>query len=385
MKRLSCVALIIMAVFLMSVMLRGVSAQEGQQQYVDSTGMAAIINNDMPAARDRAIEDARRKAVEQVVGTMVDSETLVQNFQLVNDRIYSQTTGFICGDKVTNESHDSNTYTVTIHACVKEGNLENDLLAIGICLRRIGNPRTMLMIAEQNMGEDIHGWWQQGSNLGIVEQKIMEAFNDKGFQLIDPMVAQGKIRAVRAVGGEPDPSYAVQVGKAFDAEYVVIGKALVTCKAKDQYGFFNCYANITTRIVKVDNGRIFGTGSAAGKQAHIEANESGVRALQKAADELSPKLIKAVTTRCEKETGGGNEYKIIISNATSLAKLRPFIEALNTVRGVSSVTRRGFGNGQAELEVMCKCRAEDLADEIEDKTGATVTGQSANTLNVRLK
>ena len=42
-----------------------------------------------------AERDALRTAVEKAVGTMVDSQTLVQNNQLVNDEIYTHSKGYI--------------------------------------------------------------------------------------------------------------------------------------------------------------------------------------------------------------------------------------------------------------------------------------------------
>jgi len=371
---------------LMAVILTAGAFGQGETKYVDATGMAGIVNNDLGMARDRALEDARRKAVESVIGVMVDSETLVENFQLVNDRIYSQSAGFICGEKITNERQDQYNYFVTINACVQLGNLEDNLLAIGICLRRIGDPRTMLMIAEQNVGERVHGWWEQGSDLSIVETKIMEEFGTKGFQLIDPTVASGNISVAKAIRGEPDPNDAVQVGKAYDAEYVVIGKALATCKPIDQYGFYNCYANITARIVKVDNGKIIGTATGNGKMAHIEEHESGVKAIQKAAAMVAPALIKAVTQRCEKETsGGGNEVSVQLSNVTSFSKLRAFMTACENIRGVNGVTQRQFRSPNAVVEIKYKGRAEDLAAALEDATGVSITDVTQNLIKARLK
>ncbi len=382
MKKLACAALVAALVITVAP-----SAQaDNGQKYVDAQGIAAIIDNDVGAARDRALEDARRKAVEKVVGVMVDSETLVENFQLVSDKVYSQSAGYICGEEIKNERQDEYNYYVTIHACVAQGNLEDNLLAIGICLRRLENPRTMLMIAEQNVGQNhYHGWWDRGSDLSLVEQKLMEAFNEKGFPLIDPNVASGNIRVTKAISGEPDPNDAVKVGKSFNAEYVVAGKATATCRGKDQYGFYSCYANITTRIVKVDNGRIFGSASARGKSAHIDQHESGVRALKKAAEEVAPALIKKVTLRCEKETTGGNEFKLTLSGVGSVSDLRSFIENVEGIRGVENVSRRTYGDGKAVVEVKYKGRAGDLAQQIESKTDGKVTGFTANTLKVQLK
>ncbi|MBK8013615.1 MAG: hypothetical protein IPK13_19965 [Deltaproteobacteria bacterium] len=57
---------------------------------VEVEGVAAIVKDDVAVARDRALDDARRKAVEQVVGTVVSSETLSENFQIVEDRIFAR-------------------------------------------------------------------------------------------------------------------------------------------------------------------------------------------------------------------------------------------------------------------------------------------------------
>ena len=44
-------------------------------------------------ARDEAVKRALRRAVEEGVGTLIDSESLAQNFQLLNDEVYSQVKG----------------------------------------------------------------------------------------------------------------------------------------------------------------------------------------------------------------------------------------------------------------------------------------------------
>ena len=45
--------------------------------------------------RESALRDARRVAVEQVVGTFVDSRTLVENSMVALDNIYTKSQGFV--------------------------------------------------------------------------------------------------------------------------------------------------------------------------------------------------------------------------------------------------------------------------------------------------
>ena len=94
-------------------------------------GVGVIVADNTAQARDQAIQDALRLAVEQAAGTMVSSETLVQNYEVLRDQVYSQSQGYIRHYEVTNETTEGNLYRVTIQAAVAMGNLKNDLAALG--------------------------------------------------------------------------------------------------------------------------------------------------------------------------------------------------------------------------------------------------------------
>ena len=112
-------------------------------------GVGVIIDENTAQARDQAIQDALRLVVEQAAGTMVSSETLVQNYEVLRDQIYSQSQGYIQHYEVTNETTEGNLYRVTIQAAVAKGNLKNDLAALGLLMARKNMPRVMIMVAEQ--------------------------------------------------------------------------------------------------------------------------------------------------------------------------------------------------------------------------------------------
>jgi len=66
-------------------------ALTGQAQQANQTvmakGIATVFAEDKALARDQAINDALRKAVEQTLGTFVQASTLVQNNMVVEDNI----------------------------------------------------------------------------------------------------------------------------------------------------------------------------------------------------------------------------------------------------------------------------------------------------------
>ncbi|MEJ2096483.1 MAG: hypothetical protein P8Y38_04940, partial [Deltaproteobacteria bacterium] len=56
-------------------------------------GVGVIVDNNTAQAKDQAVQDALRLAVEQAAGIMVASETLVQNYEVLRDQIYSKSQG----------------------------------------------------------------------------------------------------------------------------------------------------------------------------------------------------------------------------------------------------------------------------------------------------
>ena len=62
--------------------------------------------------RESALRDARRLAVEQVVGTFVDSRTLTNNFMVELDKIYTKSSGFVGKIDVLSEGFSNGVYKV---------------------------------------------------------------------------------------------------------------------------------------------------------------------------------------------------------------------------------------------------------------------------------
>lgn len=78
-----------------------------------------------------ATKAALRSAVEQVVGTMVDATTLVENDKLIEDEILTCSAGMIASSKAIGEPKKSpdGIYTVKVKASVKKSQLQEKLRA----------------------------------------------------------------------------------------------------------------------------------------------------------------------------------------------------------------------------------------------------------------
>ncbi len=87
--------------------------------------------------RDRAVEDAKRTAVEQVVGVYLTSQSQVKNFVLHDDTIISETAGFIKSYQVI-----SCTRANGLETCRLAAEVEGDENKIATLLRRLLGKKT---------------------------------------------------------------------------------------------------------------------------------------------------------------------------------------------------------------------------------------------------
>ena len=106
------------------------------QDKVRAVGMATIYDNAIDIARDKALENAQRNAVEEKVGVMITSVTEVENFQVKMDQILSESKGFINSYEIISEGKAGNNYEVRIEADVGTGRLRDRMAAIDLIMAR---------------------------------------------------------------------------------------------------------------------------------------------------------------------------------------------------------------------------------------------------------
>lgn len=350
-------------------------------QTVTAEGMAGV-QGDPAIARDNAIQDALRKAVEQAVGTMVSSETLVENFQVVRDNIYNKSQGYVKEYKIVKESPGKDLYTVTIMATVSTDNLKNDLGALGLLIARAGKPRTLFMIAEQNVGQEILlYWWSywgkggaafagQSVEMAVSETVLKEEFLNRGFNVIDISAVTGKFEISNAYRvADLTDTGAREIGRKMGAEIIIKGKALAKEGPRTAGSSVGSYlADITLTAVRVDNGQVLASvrGNAAAR--HVAQHVGGNQAIENASRQVADKLVEQITAKWTAEMSGGQLIQLTIRGLSGMKDLVKIKEFLKTkVRGVQNVIQRSFDRGEAVLEVDAKSTAQQIGDELASK------------------
>lgn len=373
-------------------------AQESQT--VTTEGVAAIVDGNKAIARDQALQDAQRKAIEEAIGTMISSETAVQNFQLLSDKIFSQSQGYIKSYKVVSDgAADATLYKVTIQATVATEGLKNDLGALGLLMQRVEKPRVLFMIAEQNIGQEFYVFWWWGKSeykgqhfdMAASETALKEEFLAKGFNVVDSSIATGKIEVSNAYKiADLTDTGALSIGRQLGAEVVIKGKSLAKEGPRTGGSSVGSYvADITASALRVDNGQVLASGRGHGVSRHISQVTGGTEALERAARELAEKMIDQITKKWTAETSGGGLIQLTVKGIGDYKNFVKFKDMLQKqVRGVQAVYQRSLEGGTAVIEVDMKGTAQSLADELAHKNiggvPITVTGATAHTVEVNL-
>lgn len=379
-------------------------AQPGQAQgdviAQVAKGEAAVVGGDKPAARQKAIQDALRHAVEMAAGTRVQSITQTQDFQTRMDRVLSHSQGFVRRYEIAGEAMDGDVVQVTVRAFIGTQDLDKDLEAMGLLMAQKGMPRTMVLIAEQDIGMAAPAAvWMRGhdalvsADLRIAENAVLDALKNGGFgQLIDAEVAGEKAVQVGGITTEINAAQARRLRSLTGAEVILIGQAIATSRGENAElgpGWRSCTATVSGRAVSTDNGDILGSGDATQNAAQLDDLTCGKEAIKKASRAFAQDMVKKISARWTSDVSGGNDVHVTLRKVGSRKLGSDFRSALaQHVRGVKAVSLRSFAGGTQEMDVTLLGTTEQFAEEVETKKlgrfSVKVVGYTANTVDLEL-
>ena len=198
--------------FIVLLLTTAVSAlAESDRIMVRTTGQASV---DLPNAREAAIEEALRQAVEIGGGVLVSSLTEVRDFQLLKDVIYTQTAGLVETYKVLKENpNQEGAYTVRVEAIISRGELNTKIEAWKALIRRKGKPRLMVV-----------GTVDKQPFNNMLTAKLQGIMERRNLTVVDlEMLSENQRRnAERAAKGDLDPTKAALIIREVGADYLVI-------------------------------------------------------------------------------------------------------------------------------------------------------------------
>lgn len=389
--------LIFSAALLLCNLVQSDSLYAAKTEYVEAEGYALITGDRKDIARESALNNAFRRAVEQAIGVLVESETMVRNFELLNDRVYSKSAGYVKKYSITGEKIEGDIFRIKINALVSKVRLEKDLDDIGLLIKKAGKPRLMLLISEQNIAADKPNYWWGADNsvsMGIVENTLMEKFMGKGFDFVDKQVvlARMKEEIKTPVSSAPALSneMALKLASMGEAEVVIIGQAVA--KAGPQLmntTIRSCQATVSVRVLNADSGEPLATASASATMAHVDPITGGSEALKKASAEISDKLNSQILAKWKKRVNGAHAVKLSVSGVKfdNLKAFREFLK--DKLENIEEIYDRSYKDGIAKMDVEISGSTKEMAEELSGKKFNNglleVTSFTSNIIELKIK
>src|SRR5207253_8057244 len=112
----------------LALMVASASLAAAQEPMFEALGQAPIVAGDRVRARERALDEALRQAVEQATATVLEPGDLVTRASDLKLRIYPKAKSYVSTYRVLDESENPpGTFQVHLSAAVATGKLARDL------------------------------------------------------------------------------------------------------------------------------------------------------------------------------------------------------------------------------------------------------------------
>lgn len=350
----------------------------GELIKVEAEGFAPIKGGDKNGAREAAKRSAYRDALEKALGAYVTGITEMQNFEVVKDKVFSQTTGIVKKfDIVREKVGDDGILYITAICHVAQAALDG-VLGPAV-LDALGNPRVMVLLDER-IGD-------KRSFLSTAESETMRVFEKAGYLLVDSTQASIlKNIDLDAVRESADPEVFRQLARDFQADVLIYGKAYASSFANQVVSGVRIYgvrSTVQLKAVLANTAYQLGSDAVEEKTKGVSVEDGAIKGLQPAAMKASGSIVhKIAYTLISGSAGGipGRTIKVKISNMT-FKDAKELKESLQDVQGVTAVYQRLFRSKRLELDVVSDMTAEEIASllsdlgyDIEDLSSVTVEG-----------
>lgn len=311
-------------------------------------GMATIHGGAVDRARDTAIDNALRTAVEEKVGVMIASSTEVENFQVKRDQILSESKGFINTYRIISEEKTGDTFKVTIEADVSDGRLKGRMEALGIIMARMSKPRLMIIFSE-NAQKDV-----------VAEASMTKYFISQGFRLVTADTAKRKKEYERFQATDTDRKEFSSIARRYGAEIIILAKTDLTSKCFKMGDIEVCshHVIVSGKVINGDTGEVIATDNKSGKGEVKSITEE-------VAKDLAKEMKEQILERWSSDLTNMATVKLVVSGLNSYQDMIRFKDLLTTgVKGFKQSYQRSYVNGELDLDVEIKGNAQSLADDV---------------------
>lgn len=300
---------------------------------------------------DSALNDAKRNAVEQIVGSYISSETITSQYSVLNDEIYAKSVGFVTNIQVLDEGRRNGLYYVHANINVNT-NPDSELMNQIAMIKSLGDPRIGVVVFK-NQGS----YYAEMQYDDITEEAVNDKLINLGFNNVVDTSIVAKLRNSELLNSiyngknsllGDTSNYGIDVlvlvKSNVDATRINIMRQDGTNVATQ---LIRGNANITGKVITLSNAAIKGTFTATGQGIDISDSTAINKALQQASGNIAQEVEKILRKKAAKAFDGIQ----IIASSNDYGKIEELVKVLKSINGVQSVYIREYNNGKAIIDV----------------------------------
>ena len=398
--------ILLFILFLLVMLPWGVQAEEQlHTKTVLVIGTGRIYSDNVTVARNRAISNSLVSAIENIAKDFLPFESLIQNFQVINEILYSNTEEFVQEYKVLTEALSGNTYRVMVQATVLIDKVHQQLSIAGIMIGKKSMPRLLFFIAEQSTEDSLpQYWWGQGMSAvkSAAENSMAAVMMKKGFLIIDYENLAQNLRnesldeldhqeAIETLSLEPelDHQEAVELGVLVNADVVIVGKAIAS-KAPNIMGknIKSFKGVVTARAFRTDTSEEIAFASQTTLSINVDEVAGGRAALSEAGALAGKDFSLQILEEWQKEIKKPVTIELVIEGTANFANFVQFRKTLNDIPGVNRVQLKEMRLDESVIFVDFQGNAKELADALMlkafDSFGINIYEVSQKSLRIKL-
>ncbi len=346
---------------------------------VEVEGYAPIVDGAKNKAREDAKRSVMREALEKALGAYVTGITEMKDFEVVKDKVFSQSQGIVKRMDILREWEDSDGVLHLSAVCdVAEAALDGVLGPAVI--DALGNPRIMVLLDER-IGD-------KPSFLSTAESEVLRVFEKAGYLLVDPTQA-GTLKDIdlAAARSANDPEKLREIARDFQADVLIYGKAYASAYADQKISGVRIYgvrSTVQLKAVLSASAYQLGSDTYEEKQKGTSLEDGAVKGLKPGASRAGKSLVNKIAYALISGSAGGIPGRTVKIKLTGVAfkEAKALKEELSGIEGVTGVYQRQFRKGELELDVVSDKTAEDLASILSDR-GCEIDGVSGSLVEGR--
>jgi hypothetical protein len=371
-KKTSSIGFIVLFISIIFISEPSFAAEDSSILMGVTTGKGRITNQMLQQAKQNAVSEALKVAVQNAFAKIVSKQVFASNLDFFYSQVLPHASDYIITYQVLGGIENKGYYLVGVESKVDIHKLEKTLTNARILNANKDKPVILFFIVEKTPSDLLPKYWwgknpipyQPLAETIIIEQLIQDRFIITGNDSVRPDPSFYNI----TFNSIYDVAAAKNLGKKMDADMIVFGKA-VSEEAINRMGEEKTFnSQIDLEGYNLETGEKVVTSQVQAVVKSDMANEGNIQALIKAASlsaqDLSKQLNDYWTGYLRKE----HAFDVTIKGKNFLPRFIALKQQFKQMSGIENMQPKELGTDYAVMEIFYKGKSSQFADAVMLKT-----------------